>query len=78
MIQLFDKETGASIGRITEAQLQFLVDHLEEESPSDQEYYLDQPTLEAFEEAGVDAELLALLRTALGDREAMEIRWQRS
>src|SRR5207249_4463765 len=47
MIQLYDKETGASLGAITEEQLQFLADQLEEESPQDQDYYINEPTLDA-------------------------------
>ena len=78
MIQLYDKETGASLGTITEEQLQFLVDELEEESSEDQDYYINEPTLDAFEEAGADPALVALLRKALGEREEMEIRWARS
>ena len=61
MIQLYDKETGASLGAITEEQLQFLADQLEEESPQDQDYYINEPTLDAFEEAGADPALVALL-----------------
>jgi len=78
MIQLYDKETGASLGTITEEQLQFLADQLEEESPEDRDYYINEPTLDAFEEAGAAPALLALLRKALGEREEMEIRWARS
>ncbi len=78
MIQLYDKETGASLGAITEEQLQFLVDQLEEESPEDRDYYINEPTLDAFEEAGADPALVALLRKALDEREEMEIRWARS
>jgi processive 1,2-diacylglycerol beta-glucosyltransferase len=78
MIQLYDNETGAPLGAITEEHLQFLADQLEEESAEDQNYYINEPTLEAFEEAGADPALLALLRKALGEREEMEIRWARS
>ena len=78
MIQLYDKETGASLGAITEDQLEFLVDQLEQESPEDRDYYINEPTLDAFEEAGADPALVALLRKALGEREEMEIRWARS
>jgi hypothetical protein len=78
MIQLYDKDTGAALGAISEEQLQFLADQLEEESPQDQDYYINEPTLDAFEEAGADPALLALLRKALGEREEMEIRWARS
>jgi hypothetical protein len=78
VVQLYDKETGAPLGAITEEQLQFLADQLEEESPDDQEYYVNEPTLDALGEAGGDPALLALLRTAMGERHEMEIRWARS
>jgi len=75
MIQLRDKETGAFVGTITEAQLQFLIDQLEEESTEDRDYYINQATLDLFEQRGADADLLALLRQALGTREDIEIAW---
>jgi processive 1,2-diacylglycerol beta-glucosyltransferase len=75
MIQLHDKETGAFVGTITEAQLQFLIDQLEEESTEDRDYYINQATLDLFEQRGADADLLALLRQALGTREDIEIAW---
>jgi len=77
VIELFDNDTGAAIGAITDAQLQFLVDQLEEESADDTDYYINQETLDMFEERGADPELVALLRSALGAREDMEIRWER-
>ena len=42
MIHLKNKETGAPLGDITEEQLQFLVDQLEEESETDADYYINQ------------------------------------
>lgn len=75
MTQLFDKETGTPIGEINDAQLQFLLDQLEEESATDRDYYINQDTLAVFESGGVDSALLALLRGAMGGREEMEIRW---
>jgi hypothetical protein len=56
------------IGQVTEEQLRFLVDQLEEEGPDDRGYYLDDGTLEVLEEAGASPELMQLLRqaTALG------------
>ena len=77
MIELVDNDTGAPIGAITETQLQFLVDQLEEESADDTDYYINRETLDMFEERGAEPALLALLRGALGAREDMEIRWQR-
>ena len=75
MIQLHDNDTQIRLGEITEQQLQFLVDHLEEESSSDQDYYINRDTLEMFAQAGADPALLDLLQRGLGGREAMEIRW---
>jgi len=78
MIQLQDAESGAPIGPITDAQLQFLIDRLEEESPDDRDYYINRETVDGFEEEGADPVLVALLRKALGEREEMEIRWTRT
>ena len=78
MINLFDNDTGAALGQITEAQLQFLIDQLEEESPDDTDYYINRPTLDMFEEQGADAALVALLRGSLGARDEMEIRWEKA
>jgi hypothetical protein len=78
MIELHEKETGIFVGTITEAQLQFLIDQLEEESADDTDYYIDQATLDLFEEVGAEADLLALLRQALGPREGIEIVWSRA
>jgi processive 1,2-diacylglycerol beta-glucosyltransferase len=77
MIELRDKETGTSLGQISETQLQFLIDQLEEESTEDQDYYINLATLEMFERAGADTELMALLRRGLGTKENMEIIWSR-
>ena len=77
MIKLYDKESNALISDITEAQLKFLMDELEEESTKDQDYYLDADVLDWLSENGADAALLSLLRQALGARTDMEIRWER-
>ena len=77
MIELKDKETGASLGSISEQQLQFLIDQLEEESGEDKDYYVNKATLEMFATRGADEGLLELLRGALGEREDMEIVWTR-
>jgi processive 1,2-diacylglycerol beta-glucosyltransferase len=78
MIHLHEKETGVFLGTITNAQLRFLIDQLEEESADDTDYYIDQATLDLFEEVGAETDLLALLRQALGTREGIEIVWSRA
>jgi len=63
---------------ITEEQWQILVDQLEEEAGDDQDYYVNEATIEMLEEAGADEGLLLLLRNALSGRTEMEIRWSRA
>ena len=75
MIQLHDKDTGTWIGTITEDNLQYLIDQLEEESREDKDYYINETTLDIFEERGADKALITLLRGALNGRTGMEIRW---
>lgn len=77
MIEVYDNETGILIGTITEEQLQFLIDELEETSTEDQDYFLDDGTLDMLEGAGADDSLMDMLRGALGDRSDFEIRWER-
>jgi hypothetical protein len=78
LITLYDVASGGKIGTITDAQLQFMMDQLEEESDEDQDYYVNSDTLDLFEAAGADPALTDLLRKALGDRTEMDIRWERA
>lgn len=75
MTKLIDVESGNLIGLISAAQLQFLIDQLEEEDSEDQDYYVDAASLDWFEEHGADPALMTLLREALGARQGMDIRW---
>lgn len=76
MPRLFRIDTEANIGVISPAQLQFLVEQLEEEHDEDQDYYLDRDTLELLSDNGIDAELLAMLEKAMGDDDSMDIAWE--
>ena len=78
MVELFDAASGSRLGQITDEQLQFLIDQLEEESDVDQDYYINQDTVDMFESEGADAALILLLRQALAGREDMDIRWERA
>ncbi len=77
MIQLYDAEEGSVLGEISEEQLQHLVDALEEESTTDQDYYLTAATIDMLEDADADPEVVTLLRKALAGREGMDVRWAR-
>jgi len=73
--QLTELESGTAIGGLTEGQIEFLVQQLEEESDSDRDYYIDAATIDMLANAGADAELIALLKRALGSRDGVEIAW---
>ena len=75
MISLYDSDSGEVIGEITEQQLQFLIDQLEEETFEDQDYAIEAMTLAYFESQSADPELLAILKNGLGDKDQMIIRW---
>ncbi len=75
MIQLRNKDTSAPIGEITEEQLDFLIDMLEEEDSEDQDYWIDELTLQYFQENGGDPALIKLLQDAIGESEGVEIEW---
>ena len=78
MFTIYDEATDAVYGTLDETQLQFLMDHLEEESAEDTDFYINQATVDMLEQDGADAGLLTLLRTALGGREDMDIRWAKA
>jgi hypothetical protein len=77
MIKLYDEATNSLIGEISEEQLAFMIGQLEEESTEDTNYYINQATVDMFEQNGADAQLLALLRQALGKHKEMDVRWER-
>ena len=77
MISLVNKETGKSIGSVSEGDLQVLVDQLEEEDAEDTDYYISADTIELLEANGASAEVLRILRQALGDAEGVEVSWKR-
>jgi processive 1,2-diacylglycerol beta-glucosyltransferase len=76
VIQVYDKNTRVMLGTITQEQLKFLVAQLEEESTTDQDYYIDTATIEMLQTAGADPDLLQLLQDGLGDRTGIEILWE--
>ena len=76
MPRLMRLDTGDSIGEITDKQLAFLVEQLEEEHDEDQDYFIDRDTLELLSDNGADPELLAMLEKAIGQDESMDIAWE--
>ena len=54
-----------------------LVDALEEESLDDRDYYIDTATIDVVSDGRASDHLVTLLRSALGVKEGIDIRWQR-
>jgi hypothetical protein len=77
MIEVYNTKDNTLIGTLTESQLQFLIDNLEEESMEDQDYAITAMTLAYFEELGADPALLKMLSQALGSQDELLIRWDR-
>ena len=77
MIDLYDNATNVLIGTITEADLQVLVDALEEEAADDQDYFIDQATIDVIGDGRATEHLLGLLKKALGTSDGVDIRWTR-
>jgi hypothetical protein len=78
MIKLRDKDSGNVLGSVSEADLQFLIDHLEEEWDEDQDYYLTRSTYDMLKEKGAGKALQDILGPVFEDREEIEIEWFRA
>jgi hypothetical protein len=63
--ELPDSYKREILGALTEDQLDFLMENLEEEFDEDMEYFLDSPALEYLKDQKADKNLLALLEKAL-------------
>ena len=77
MIDLYHNATNQLLGALTEAELQVLIEGLEEESLEDRDYYIDAATIDLLADGRATDHLVQLLRTTLGGEEGVEIRWQR-
>ena len=74
-IRLSEKDSGRTLGSISQADFQMLVDYMEEESSKDQDYYVEHTTIDALEGLGASAGFVALLRAAVGDSEGVDVVW---
>lgn len=77
MIDLYDDASNQLIGSITEADLQVLVDALEEESLDDHDYYITAATIDVVADGRATEHMVNLLRQALGGKDGVDIRWER-
>ena len=77
MIELYDKSNNSYLGKITEEGLQFLIDNLEEENLTDEDYYIDIATLEFLKNKGMPANLIKTIELAMGDNKEIEILYKK-
>lgn len=76
MVKVYNAQTNQLLGEIEDTEIAFLHNQLEEETPTDQDYYINRMTIDLLEEKGAPPHLVSLLRSALGEREDMDIRWE--
>ena len=77
MVRLYDVSDNRLCGTLSDRQFDALVEALEEEELEDGDTPIDTDMLEALEEQGLDADVLDVLRLALGDRREALIRCER-
>ena len=77
MVKLYEKRTRRYLGRISDEELQFLIDNLEEESLTDTDYYISRATLELLKEKGMSEGLAGLIQGAMGQNDDTEISYER-
>jgi len=77
MINLYDTQTGTIIGQISQQDLQFMIDHLEEEFLEDHDYSITPLMMGYFQEENAPAALMDLLSQALIGREEVIVRWSK-
>jgi hypothetical protein len=77
-IRIQEKDSGRFICEIGEDDLAILVDHMEEESSTDQDYFVEHTAIDAIEARGASSTFVAALREMVGRSDGVDIRWSRA
>jgi hypothetical protein len=77
MPRLYLKQGNKLLGSISEADVQSLVDELEETDIDDDDYFIDGATVDILEGAGASGTLVKMLRDAIGNSDGIDIRWEK-
>jgi hypothetical protein len=78
MVKLYDKKIGQYLGSIADEDLQFLIDHLEEENLTDTDYYINRATLDLLKKKGMNEGFAQMIQNAMGGNKDIEIRYERA
>lgn len=76
MITLYDNDSDAEIGSISESQFDSLQEQLIEETIDSDTYNIGESTLASLELNGIERPVIELLRAALAGRTSMELRFE--
>ena len=76
-VRITNKGTGAVLGTLNRDDFQFLVNHLEEESSRDTDYFIDVATIEMLDHVGANPSLVTFLRAAVGASDGIDIAWEK-
>ncbi|MBX3387722.1 MAG: hypothetical protein KF768_14225 [Phycisphaeraceae bacterium] len=76
MPRLHRKSDGVYLGSISDDDLNVLIDHLEEEHGTDTDYFINTTTIDQLVGLGASTALVALLRSAVGDSDGIEVGWE--
>ncbi|HEY7270246.1 MAG TPA: galactosyldiacylglycerol synthase [Dehalococcoidia bacterium] len=74
-IKLYNDQTGEELGEVSDDDVQFLIDQLEEEDAADTSYYINQDTITMLRADGASQELLVLLEKAVAGSGDADVRW---
>jgi hypothetical protein len=77
MVRLYESDSNRLCGTLSDRQFDALMEALEEEDLEEGDCAIDRDTLDTLEEQGLDADVLDVLRLALGDRREALIRCER-
>lgn len=76
-IRIAEKAGGRTIATVSEQDLAILTGYMEEESSTDQDYYVEATAIDALEARGASRDFVASLRAAMGTSEGVDIVWSR-
>jgi hypothetical protein len=76
MPKLYDKQSGALLGIVSDDDIDALIEQLEEEDSTDEDYFIDADTIDLLEEGGASETLISLLRKAVGDSDGIDVRYE--
>ena len=74
-IRISDKATGRILGSISDQDFEILAGHMEEESSTDRDYFVEQMSIDALERLGASEQFISILRSAVGSSDGIDIVW---